>query len=401
MAMVIGTVLALVLLVASFKMFEYLDAKEIMVIQSPLSGELTWCLAQGVKYQGFGSVTKYPKRAQFWFSASTDQGSKNDQSMEARFNDGGKGFISGSLAWEMPTAVQYLTSLHQKYGSAEAIEKQLVRTVIEKSVYMTGPLMSSMESYATRRNELLNLIDDQAVRGVFKTETYQEKQKDQMTGQEKTVSVVKIIKDEKGNILRQDRSPLEDFGIRIFNLSINKIKYEDTVENQIKAQQGAIMQVQTAIAKAKEAEQKKITVVKEGEATAAKAKWDQEAIKATEVTRAQQKLEVATLAAEEAEQYKKEQIRKGEGEAERKRLVMQADGALEIKVKALVEIAGVYAKEFGKQKWVPDIMMGGGTSEAGSPTSVTAFMDLLTMKAAKDLGLDMTIPSGKTVAPVK
>ena len=225
MSVVIGVVVALILFIGSFKMFEYLDAKEIMVIQSPLSGELTWHLAQGVKYQGFGSVTKYPKRAQFWFSSASDQGKKDDQSMEARFNDGGKGWISGSLAWEMPTAVQYLTPLHQKYGSSEAIEYQLVRTVIEKSVYMTGPLMSSMESYATRRNELLNLIEDQAVRGVFKTETYQEKQKDQMTGQEKTVSVVKIIKDEMGNILRQDRSPLAGFGIRVFNLFINKIKY--------------------------------------------------------------------------------------------------------------------------------------------------------------------------------
>ena len=55
----------------------------------------------------------------------------------------------------MPQDDEHLTAIHTKYGSHEAVEQQLVRTMIEKSIYMTGPLMSSTESYASRRNELL------------------------------------------------------------------------------------------------------------------------------------------------------------------------------------------------------------------------------------------------------
>jgi regulator of protease activity HflC (stomatin/prohibitin superfamily) len=386
-----GVVLIL-LVVVGFNVFEYLDAGSLMVIQSPIKGELTWYITQGIKYQGLGRVTKYPRRQQFWFSMSSDQGKKDDQSIPIRFNDGGHGRVSGSLSYEMPVDSQHLTSLHTKYGSPDAIEHQLVRTVVEKAVYMTGPLMSSQESYASRRNELLNIIDDQIIHGVYKTETTQERQKDAMTGQDKTVSVVKLVKGQDGQPLRQDLSPLEEFGIKVSNLSINKIPYDETVEQQIKQQQQAIMQVQTAIAKAKEAEQNAITVGKEGEALAAKAKWEQEVIKAQQVTEAQQKLEVARLDAQAAAQFKQAETLRGEGEAARRRAVMQADGALEIKVKAWLEAQKMWSEAVkGYQgNWVPNVVMGGGAGGSGS--GAQQLVDLLTVKTAKELGLDMSTP---------
>ena len=136
-------VLLFVAIVASFSLFEYLDASELMVIQSPLSGKLTWHTSPGVKGQWFGKVTKYQKREQFWFSTKTDQGQKSDQSLQVRFNDGAHAVISGSISWEMPFDEPNLTALHTRYSSHHAIEQQLVRTVVEKAVYMTGPLMSS------------------------------------------------------------------------------------------------------------------------------------------------------------------------------------------------------------------------------------------------------------------
>lgn len=393
----LAVVLVIVVIWACFGIFENLDAKQTMVIQAPLSGKLTWHTTAGVKWQGFGKVTKYPKREQFWFSMQDDQGKKTDESIPIRFNDGGHGKISGSLAWEMPMDEQHLTALHVRYGSTHAIEQQLVRTVVEKAVYMTGPLMSSQESYASRRNELLNVIDDQIVNGVYKTETQQERIKDAMTGQEKTVSVVKMIKDSKGLPLRQDVSPLDEFKIRVFNLSINKIPYDETVEKQIQSQQQAIMEVQTAMANAKKAEQAAITAEKNGQAEAAKAKWDQEVIKAREVTAAEQRKRVAELDAQAAEQTKRQSILLGEGEAARKRLVMEADGALEPKLKALVEINKFYADAIkGYQgSWVPSVVMGGGSQVAGS--GAQQLVDLLTAKTAKELGIDMNVAgTGKT-----
>lgn len=393
--LVVSVLVAVVALWAVFATVEYLDAKQVIVIQYP-TGRLKVGVQPGPYLQWFGSVTKYKKRDQFWFSMAGDQGKKIDESIAVRFNDGGHARISGSIAWEMPTDERNLIALHMQYGSHHAIEQQLVRTVLEKAIYMTGPLMSSMESYAARRSELLNLIDDQVVHGVFKTEARQDRLKDPMTGIEKTVTVVQIVRGPDGKYLRQDRSPLEEFGIKTFNLAINRVPYATEVEAQIKQQQEAIMQVQTAFARAKEAEQDAVTAEKRGQANAAQAKWEQEVHKAKAVTLAKQKLEVAQLAAQEAEQYKISQLRRAEGDSEYKRKVMQADGGLEAKLAVLKDINEFYADAIKEHKgpWVPNVVMGGGGT-ASTPGGVALpLIDLLTAHTAKQLGLDMGV-SGK------
>jgi len=48
---ILGIVVALVLFIMSFSMFEHLSAQQYMVVQAPFSGKLTWHLTQGVKFQ--------------------------------------------------------------------------------------------------------------------------------------------------------------------------------------------------------------------------------------------------------------------------------------------------------------------------------------------------------------
>lgn len=402
-ALTIGIVSLLVVLVLSFSLFEQQDADTVMVIQSPFSGSLTWYTDAGVKWQGFGKVTKYQKRSQYWFSAKTDQGEDVNQAIKVRFNDGGHGNISGSLAWEMPQASDsMLTALHTKYGSQHAIEQQLVRTVTEKAVYMTGPVMSSKESYAERRNDLIRFIDDQIINGVYKTTTKEVKDKDPLSGQERTNKVVDLVLNSNGTPQRQDESPLTTFGIRVFNLSINSVDYDSDVESQIQTQQKATMQVQTARANAQAAEQDAITVAKRGEANAAEAKWKQEVIKAQLVTEAQQKLEVAKLEAATAEQYKKKKILEAEGDAEYKRKIIVADGALTQKLAAIVEMNRDAWTAIGNYKgnWQPQVVMGGvgnGGKDGTNVSGVQQMLGLITTKFAHDLALDFSV-KGKTAA---
>ena len=100
--LLVSVIVCVALCFSLFGLFENLDAGQVMVIQSPVSGTLNWHTTPGVKWQGFGKVTKYNKRAQLWFSAKQDQGSTADESLKIRFNDGGHANISGGLSWEMP-----------------------------------------------------------------------------------------------------------------------------------------------------------------------------------------------------------------------------------------------------------------------------------------------------------
>jgi hypothetical protein len=285
-----------------------------------------------------------------------------------------------------------LTEVHMKFGSIKTLEAQLVATIVNKSIYMTGPLMSSKESYAEKRNYLIQYVEDQIQNGVYKTISKEIKTTDPMTGAEKNVTVVEIC---LKNMIpeRQEEAAMNVFGIKTFNFAINELPYDPAVENQIKGQQQLMMDVQTAIAAAKKAEQNAITVAKEGEANAAKAKWEQEVIKAQAVTEAQQKKEVASLEKDAAEFEKKKQILLGEGEAERKKLVMAADGALEKKLDAWVNVNKAYAEAIQGYtgSWVPNIVMGGDNKSASGANDL---INLLTAKTAKDLSLDVGVPKG-------
>jgi hypothetical protein len=292
--------LVLVFLFFSGKLVENVDNSEIVIVQSPFTGKVSIYTTPGPVMQSFGDATHYKKSHQFWFSKNPDEGKEEDQSIKIRFNDGGHGLISGSVRWYMPSDPSAILKLHTDFGSQEAIEQQLVRQVVTKSVYMTGPLMSSKESSAEKRNDLLSYIEDQCINGVYRTRQEDVKIHDDLMNTDKTVTVVKII--EQGNVpLRQEKSALASYNVTLQGLAINSIAYDDEVEAQIKVQQQAYMQVQTAIANSKKAEQDAITAELQGKAAAAKAKWEQEVLKAQAITQAEQERDVAKLAAETAQ----------------------------------------------------------------------------------------------------
>ena len=380
-------------------LFENLDAHEVMVIQSPVSGDLTVHTDPGIKYQGFGKVTKYPRRAQYAF---VNDG-KVDNSKKLRFNDGGHANLSGAVSWEMPLTPEKIISIHKTFGNTEGVESAAVAKMIDAAVYLAGPLMSSTESSGERRAELVQFINDQAEHGVYVTQVKEKEVTDPMNDKnKKLITVTEIMRDEKGMPKRQQGSILQEFGIKLLPMSIQELKYDAIVEKQIAERQNATTQVQIAQANAKRAEQDAITIEKQGQAAAAKTKWEQETVKAKEVTLAQQKLEVATLAAKEAEAFKREQILRGEGEAARKQLVMNADGALDQKLEAYKDVQKQWAEAFAKYQgqMVPGVVMGGGNGSQTSMGNAQNFVDLMTMKAAKDLGLDMTV-TGKTATTKK
>lgn len=421
---VVGVLTFLALIIIPTELLVTVSANEIVVKQG-VDGQLTVWTQPGLYWQNFGKLTHYPKSSQFWFSDKDGEGPEKDLSIKVRFNDGGHGNISGSLSYDMPNDPVQMVKIHSTYGSPEGVELRLVAQAVNKAVYMTGPLMSSKESSGERRADLINYIGDQVTRGVYMTETVDEKVVDLLAPEEEVVEVVdvpviddegkpkldkdgnpvmkkesKIVKrrpmkvvtivqpkkDKGEKILVQEDSSIAVFGLRTYNMTINSIAYDQQVEEQIKQQQQAVMAVQTAMANAKRADQDRLTVEKQGEANAAKAKWEQEVKKATAVTEAQQKKEVAQLDLDRADLEKQAAIKRAEGDSEARKLVMQADGALEKKLAAYIEVNKAYAEVLGKQPLVPQVMLGGNAS-SGAPN--TGFMELLQVKAARDLALDL------------
>lgn len=372
-------------------------ADEVCVKQDLIGGQLHVWDTPGVHWQNFGTVTRYKRSAQLWFSAKSDEGKETDDSIKVRFSDGGHGNISGSLRYTLPLDQNKIIDLHRTYHSMEAIDHELVRQVVNKSVFMSGPLMSSRESYAEKRADLINYITDQIIYGVYRTSHQETKTTDPLTGQEKVVDMVipKQNDHAPNGIEREEDSPIQKFGMNASNITINGIDYDPTVEAQIKQQQEAIMAVQQAIVNAKKAEQDTLTVEEQGKADAAKAKWAQEVEKATSVTsaekdkavavtQAEKDRDVAALSLETAKLAAQQTITEAKADANAKRLAKQANNYLLEKLEAYKEIAIAQATAIGAQRQTPDIQLG---ASSGSTNSTNALMEMLTAKTARDLSI--------------
>lgn len=371
-------------------------ADEIVVKQNFLDGKLQVWSSPGVHWQNFGRLTTYKRSAQYSFDITpADPSVKDakpvDDTIQVRFNDGGHGNVGGSLRFDLPTDEAKMVKLHSTYHSMEAINRDLIKPVVNKSVFMTGPLMSSRESYAEKRADLISHISDQILHGVYRTERHTSKQVDIISGVEKNVDMV-VPKVGPHGVEREEISPIETFGINAYNISIQRINYDPAIEKQIEQQQQATMAVQQAMVDARKAEQAAITTAKQGEAEAAKAKWAQEVIKATEITKAQQDKDVATLAAtknkevaalalDTARLEAQTTITTAKAEADAKKLQVAANNNLQERIDAYVKVQQAWATAYGAQRQTPDIMMG-GSSGGGTSQSL---VDMMTVKTARDL----------------
>jgi len=193
-------------------------------------------------------------------------------------------------------------------------------------------------------------------------------------------------------------NPLREYQITASQFFIDKdLDYEEGVLAQIKNQRDARMKTITAKAEAEKAQQDVITAEARGKADVMKAKYEREVQKEKAVVAATESLRVAELDRQTAEQEKLANILRGQGEAERKRLVIEADGALAQKLEAIVAIQKDWAQAYSNRR-VPNTVFAGSSSDAtgGLDQSSQAFMQLLTLKAAQDLQLDMSVRKGGT-----
>jgi len=381
----------LTLLFSTASLVEDVPNDKIIVNQYPISGEIAVWAAPGLKTQLFGNTTEYDKGFQFWFG-SENQGSAR----KIVFNDAGNGKILGSVRILPPRDEKSMKKIHAEFGTQGNLERELIAPTVTKVIFATGPLMSSYESYAAKKNDLINYIEDQLRNGIYKTNMVERTITDPITGEQKTIKKAELVPSdnvEDNGWVRQESPPFKSYNLDLAQLSVDDIEYDQKIINQIQTQQEAAMSVQTSIAEAKKAEQDALKEEAIGKQKIAKARAEQLVSKEKAVVNAEQRREVARLDKEAAAFTKQKLILEGEGEAAKKRLVFNADGALTQKLDALVAINEKYAQAIQNYKgdWVPKVNMASGEGGSAGPQNIMNLMQLLTAKTAKDLSLDLDV----------
>lgn len=374
---IVAAVCVIVALIMIPMMFEDADKSKNYVCQMPMTGEYHVWTDGGLQSQMFGNLNEYNKTSQVEFTdlEKNESGyfaTGKNPAASVTFNDNGRGYIIGSFRVVLPTDEDNMKKIQRDFGSEAALMNNLVKPTLYKVVTSCGPLMSSLESVSATRTDLIAYITDQLNNGVYKTKSTKIEAINELTGDKELRTEVTIRKDSTGVYLRQERSPFAQYGISCGLVSITDIKYDAATQQQIDAQKAANLAVITSKTKSLEAMQRTVQITEEGKAAAEKAKWEQEREKAVAVTKAEQEREVARLAAEKAELDKRRIVAEGEAKAAANRALVAAGltpaERAEWEYKTTVGVAEALAQS--KQRWVPEIMMGGSGSSNSAMDAV-------------------------------
>lgn len=388
------------------------DAGNRTVVQYP-TGKLLVKFTPGIYMKWFGTVTLYRDVLTYDYDKTNDEAtsSMSQIGIPVRYQDGGTGTVYGKARFSLPNDENTMLALHKAFRSNAGVASKLIKTVTEEGMNLTAGLMSSEAAYTEKRSIFTQWANEQIASGRYQTELKQISTVDESTGKRVVKNIPVITYGDDGRPVHL-KSDLKEYGISVNGFQITDWNFEQKTLNQISTKREATMAIITAKANAERAKQDALTAEEQGKANVMTAKYEKEVEKERAVVMAEQNKEVAVIKAKqlvdvaeqqklEAEQkklaaaeYKQEQILRGEGDGEYKRLVMEADGALAQKLITYEAVMNRFAQAIEKQKWVPEIQMGstsGSAVEGGS--SAMALIDMLSVKTAKDLALDMSLPN--------
>jgi regulator of protease activity HflC (stomatin/prohibitin superfamily) len=377
------------------------------VIQYP-SGALLVKFTPGFYLKWFGSADVYNDVITFDYDkvVTGTESSLDQVGIAVRYQDGGTGTVFGKSRFALPSDEETMLHLHKAFRSNNGVAQKLIKPVTEEGMNLTAGLMSSEEAYAEKRSIYTQWANQQISKGKFQTKLEKVTTLDESTSKTVTKNVPVISYGEDGIPVHLN-SDLADYGIVVNGFQITDWDFEPKTLQQIATKREATMAIITAIANAERAKQDAITSEEQGKANVMTAKYLKEVLKEQAIVDAEREKEVATIAATQlvdvatqqkleaeqkkfaAKEYKQEQILRGEGDGAYKELVMKADGALAQKLLTYERVMNRFAQAIEKQKWVPEIVMGNVGDGNSSPA--TDMINMLNVKMAKDLALNMSM----------
>mgnify|MGYP007080407307 CR=1 FL=1 len=258
----------------------------------------------------------------------------------------------------------------------------------------SAQLMSSEKHYGGGRAQMAQDFMDQLKDGVYLLKTEENLVFDSLENDKKRVYQTEIQYDKKTLLPKRKLSSIKEYGITVADAAITDVDYEDKVDQKLTKIIDAVTKSSISKQELMTAQQQTLTAKAKGEQALVEIEYEQKQEQTRQVVEAQTKVKVAEqdklqqkIAYEGAILEAKKIKELADAEAYAKSKIMKADGALEMKLKAQVEVQKVWADAFARYTGaiVPQIQTGGGSVGNGALN----FMDIMTAKTARDFALDL------------
>lgn len=379
--------------------FSWNDAGNRTVVERT-TGEQIVQFAPGIFYAGFFAKEKeWPNQISVTYQDATAQLELEDNGIEVgqimiRFSDATTADVRGITQFILPSDEKEMILIHNTHRTPQSLVVKRLAPYTKECLQSSAQLMSSEKHYGGGRAQMAQDFLDQLKEGVYLLKTEENLVYDSLEMEKKRIYQTEIQIDAKTMVPKRKISSIKEYGITVADAAITDVDYEEKVDEKLVK----IIDAATKSAISKQelmtAQQQTLTAKAKGEQALVEIEYQQKQDQTKQVVEAETKVKVAEQdklqqkIAYEASILEARKIKElADANAYARQRIMQADGALELKLKAQVEVQKVWADAFSKYQGavVPQIQTGSGTTTNGA----LSFMDIMTAKTAKDFALDM------------
>jgi hypothetical protein len=379
--------------------FSWNDAGNRTVVERT-TGEQIVQFAPGIFYAGFFAKEKeWPNQISVTYQEAVAKLEVEDNGIEVgqimiRFSDATTADVRGITQFILPSDEKEMVLIHNTHRTPQSLVVKRLAPYTKECLQSSAQLMSCEKHYGGGRAQMAQDFLDQLKEGVYLLKTEESVVYDSLESERKRVYQTEIQFDAKTLAPKRKLSSIKEYGITVADAAITDVDYEEKVDEKLVK----IIDAATKSAISKQelmtAQQQTLTAKAKGEQALVEIEYQQKQDQTKQVVEAETKVKVAEQdklqqkIAYEASILEARKIKElADANAYARQRIMQADGALELKLKAQVEVQKVWAEAFSKYTGavVPQIQTGSGPTTNGA----LSFMDIMTAKTAKDFALDL------------
>ncbi|MFN6088095.1 MAG: SPFH domain-containing protein [Cyclobacteriaceae bacterium] len=379
--------------------FSWNDAGNRTVVERT-NGQQIVQFAPGIFYAGFFAKEKeWPNQISVTYQEVKPNLDIEDNGIEVgqimiRFSDATTADVRGITQFILPSDEKEMILIHNTHRTPQSLVVKRLAPYTKECLQSSAQLMSSEKHYGGGRAQMAQDFLDQLKEGVYLLKTEENLVFDSMEMEKKRVYQTEIQFDKKTNVPKRKLSSIKEYGITVADAAITDVDYENKVDEKLVKIIDAVTKSSISKQELMTAQQQTLTAKAKGEQALVEIEYQQKQDQTKQVVEAQTKVKVGEQdklqqkIAYEGSILEAKKIKElADANAYARQRIMQADGALEMKLKAQVEVQKVWADAFSKYTGavVPQIQTGGGPTTNGALN----FMDIMTAKTAKDFALDL------------
>ncbi|MGH1374145.1 MAG: SPFH domain-containing protein [Cellvibrionaceae bacterium] len=331
--------------------------------------------------------------------------------------------------FSIPSDEEQFLRLAHEYRSPENLLRTALIPAFKETLQASASLMSAEEYYSGGRTEFNSGFEHQMTAGIYIVRRVEvarksmrrtkstanaslgEKQEDYGDETKVTFEVQKVL-DDSGQP-RRKLQKFVDFGITVVEARVTDMRPNKKFVERMQLKQKASADRAIAREQRVQEEEQRLLAIARGEREVAERQAQSKVIQIERTTEAETEKQLAITSAQKFRdqaqieketaqiQYEKAKIEAetlrtlAEAEAYKKQVILEADNALAQKLEAEVEIQKLWADAYAKRAVPTNVFGAGGSTPVGADGEAKAFMQLLTLDAAKRLNFDRSISATK------